>query len=65
MTNSSILARIRLALIDVCLTTRSGEAAWTRAFEAVDHIVTCSSIHARSISTFVDINFTLNAGETC
>lgn len=65
MTNSPILARTRFTLIDVCLTTRSGEAAGTRTFEAVDHIVTCSAIHTWCISTFVDINFTLNAGETC
>lgn len=65
MANAIVAAWLRHAVIDIDLTTRSGESDGARAFESVNHVRAGSAIQTWFRFAFVDVDFALSSRETC
>lgn len=65
LTNASIFARVRNAIIYVNLTSWSGESNGARTLKWVDEVTAYSSIQAGIILAFVNIYFALCSRKTC
>lgn len=59
--NAHILARLRQAIVDICLAPRPTKSNRTRAFEAVYHVEACAAVQARLILALVDVDLALCA----
>lgn len=65
MANAIVAAWLRHTVVDIDLTTRSGESDGARAFESVNHIRASSTIQTWFGFAFVDVDFALRSRETC